>query len=145
MWFNLHHAQLRTIYSNTSPSPMSGIPTVDIDKWEKKQKRGEFTTPPCPTGRRSSDRPLEFRQNHVNTTWTAPKSRGVHVDSTKMTRCSRGQHQNHAVFTWTAPQSRGVHVNTTWMSPIPRASPTRRPRGACVPPDHPEGHPEGIP
>ena len=93
----------------------------------------------------SSDRPLEFRQNHVNTTWTAPKSRGVHVDSTKMTRCSRGRHQNHAVFTWTAPQSRGVHVNTTWMSPIPRASPTRRPRGACVPPDHPEGHPEGIP
>ena len=31
-------------------SPMSGAPTFDI---EKRQKRGEFKTPPRPTGRRS--------------------------------------------------------------------------------------------
>ena len=34
-----------------SGSPMSGGPTFDI---EKKQKRGEFKTPPRPTGRRSN-------------------------------------------------------------------------------------------
>ena len=33
-------------------SPMSGSPTFDVDK--KKQKRGEFKTPPRPTGRRSN-------------------------------------------------------------------------------------------
>ena len=36
----------------TAVSPMSGSPTFDIDK--KKQKRGEFKTPPRPTGRRSN-------------------------------------------------------------------------------------------
>ena len=35
-------------------SLMSGSPTFDIDKRKKKQKRGEFTTPPRPTGRRSN-------------------------------------------------------------------------------------------
>ena len=30
-------------------SPMSGVPTIDI---KKSQKRGEFKTPPRPTGRR---------------------------------------------------------------------------------------------
>ena len=36
-------------------SPMSDSSTFDIDKWRKKQKRGEFATPPRPTGRRSSN------------------------------------------------------------------------------------------
>ena len=36
----------------TAVSPMSGSPTFDTGK--KKQKRGEFKTPPYPTGRRSN-------------------------------------------------------------------------------------------
>ena len=43
---------------------MSGAPTFDTGKKEKKQKRGEFITPPRPTGRRSKntlkfDRPFD--------------------------------------------------------------------------------------
>ena len=33
---------------------MSGSPTFDTEKKIKKQKRGEFKTPPYPTGRRSN-------------------------------------------------------------------------------------------
>ena len=33
---------------------MSGAPTFDTGKKEKKQKRGEFITPPRPTGRQSN-------------------------------------------------------------------------------------------
>ena len=43
-------------------SPMSGGPTFDI---EKKQKRGEFKTPPRPTGRRSNNY-LLFEAKYVN-------------------------------------------------------------------------------
>ena len=43
----------------TAVSPMSGSSTFDIDK--KKQKRGEFKTPPRPTGRRSN---YGFRPNY---------------------------------------------------------------------------------
>ena len=38
---------------NPAVSPMSGCPTFNVDK--KKQKRGEFKTPPRPTGRRSNE------------------------------------------------------------------------------------------
>ena len=71
----------------------------------------------------SSDRPLELCQNHVLFTWTAPKSRAVHVDSTK---CSRGQHHNH------------VHVDSTTITRCSReyhvdvANSTRQPHAAST-------------
>ena len=40
---------------------MSGSPTFDTEKKIKKQKRGEFKTPPYPTGRRSN----YLEQKHV--------------------------------------------------------------------------------
>ena len=39
---------------------MSGAPTFDTEK-KNKQKRGEFITPPRPTGRRSNKTELTFR------------------------------------------------------------------------------------
>ena len=39
---------------------MSGAPTFDTEKKRKKQKRGEFITPPRPTGRRSNYQPLNI-------------------------------------------------------------------------------------
>ena len=36
-------------------SPMSGSPTFDTEKKHRKIERGEFITPPRPTGRRSNE------------------------------------------------------------------------------------------
>ena len=46
----LHMAVLETVC--TAVSPMSGSPTFDA---QKKTERGEFTTPPRATGRRSKN------------------------------------------------------------------------------------------
>ena len=69
----------------TAVSPMSGSPTFDTGK--KKQKRGEFKTPPYPTGRRSNNvgemevpdnsqdfvtSELQLLSSHIHTQNTAP-------------------------------------------------------------------------
>ena len=54
-------------------SPMSGAPTFDIEK--KPQKRGEFKTPPRPTGRRSNyygkikTIPVPIKIRKISTLW----------------------------------------------------------------------------
>ena len=46
---------INTLNSREKPAvyPMSGSPTFDMGK--KTQKRGEFITPPSPTGKRSNN------------------------------------------------------------------------------------------
>ena len=56
----------------TAVSPMSGSPTLNTEKKNRKTERGEFITPPRPTGRRSNNSPKKGNPQVIPTL-----SRGV--------------------------------------------------------------------